>query len=299
MHKIDFKPLLLIIPFAICIGIFIMIDHPDNNSKNDTVQSEVTQDNNEQKKNNMSKTELSESEKVVKDGKEVPINPIKTTVKRKIPDDAEIISLVIGIVGSLNAGGGDIIYEEPDEESTQLAQLQYHCAVLAHEEQSDDEWVHVKLIGDNYEGYIRKESVYQMKIAIGDIDPVRNKIVKDAVSYIGLPFKRYGNSLKDGIDCSNFVERIYNLNNQDVPNTPIELRDAGKIIPDEEAQPGDIVFYDKANNGSGHVGIYLGDGLIIHSSGHSGKTYPEGGVRISCLLYPDRDSYQMVDILNE
>lgn len=295
MKKIDFKPLLMTLPFVLCIVILLIIDRPqtelavkDNDpSTSNIIQSEIDNNKEPGKKEDASNED------------EVPINPIDNPVERDIPKDALKLSLAIGRAGSLQIGGGDIIYEEPDEESTQLAQLQYHCAVLLHEEQTEEDWIHVKLIGEYSEGYVKKESAYLIDIEVGDNDPVRNKIVKDAISYIGLRFKRYGKSLEDGIDCSNFVERIYKKNGIEIPDTPIGIKDAGEIIPDREAKPGDIVFYDKANNGTGHVGIYLGDGLIIHSSGHSGKTYPEGGVRISCLLYPDRDSYMMINILGK
>ena len=40
-------------------------------------------------------------------------------------------------------------------------------------------------------------------------------------------------------------------------------------------------------------------GFIINSTGHSGKKYPEGGVRIVCLKYPDRDHYEVVRFIQD
>ena len=104
---------------------------------------------------------------------------------------------------------------------------------------------------------------------------------------------------REGIDCSNFVQQIYKKNGIEIPDKPNEQRDSGKIIAERERKAGDLIYYDKANNGYGHIGIYVGNGFIINSTGHSGKIYPQGGVRIVRLLYPDRTSYQVVSYLQE
>lgn len=215
------------------------------------------------------------------------------------------LTLTVGKTGSLYEAADKVyepVYAEPDETSEEVAQLQYNCAVLPTDTQADPQWICVDLQGKGT-GYVKKKQVDICTIPAQNVDKVRYEMIKNAYSYLGLKFKRYGTSLTDGIDCTNFFSQIYGLSGITVPDTPFGLRDLGKeqgkAVSDEEARPGDLVYYDKANDGDGHVGMYLGDGFIINSSGHSGRKYPEGGVRICRLLYTDRDSYQIYDILGD
>ena len=215
------------------------------------------------------------------------------------------LTLVVGKTGSLYEAADKVyepVYAEPDETSEEIAQLQYNCAVLPTDSQADPQWICVDLQGKGT-GYVKKKQVDICTVSAQSVDKVRYDIVTHAYAYLGLKFKRYGKSLTDGIDCTNFFSQIYGLSGITVPDTPFGLRDLGieqgTAVSDEEARPGDLVYYDKANDGDGHVGMYLGDGFSINSSGHSGRTYPEGGVRICRLLYTDRDSYQIYDILGD
>lgn len=213
-------------------------------------------------------------------------------------EDPGHMKLVVGKTGSLEEGGHEPIYSEPDAESDVNGKLQFNCAVAQAEEQLAEEWVCVDL-KDRGVGYVFKDHVEIVEASFGSEDPLRNQIIQDALTYLGLRFIRYGKSLEDGIDCSNFVQQIYERNGIKIPRKPKNQRNYGEIIPEEDLQPGDLIYYDKANHGTGHVGLYIGDGFIINSSGHSGRTYPEGGVRIVRLLYPDRTSYQIVRIIPE
>lgn len=214
---------------------------------------------------------------------------IQTKNKSKVAK--EVLWLAVGKTGSLQKGGGEPIYRYSDEMSEQIATLQFNCAVLIENYQEEEKWVHVNLV--ERDGYVKADAVEVYELPLGDItdNPVRNAIVNDAVSFIGLRFKRYGKSLKTGIDCSNFIHQIYKKSGISIPRTPNKIRKNGQYVEEEDALPGDIVYYD-VNHGEGHVGIYLGNGYIINSAGHAGKTYPEGGVRICKLQYKDREVYE-------
>ncbi|MBR5047758.1 MAG: C40 family peptidase, partial [Eubacterium sp.] len=203
----------------------------------------------------------------------------------------------VGKTGSLKKGGSEPIYEDCDEESASIGSLEFNCAVVRPDNRMEEEgWIRVDLL-DKGIGYVRADHVKCMEVSFGSGDPVRDGIVKDALRYLGLQFVRYGKSLQDGIDCSNFVQQIYEMNGIDIPGKPKNQAKAGKEISDEDILPGDLVYYDQANNGYGHIGIYMGGGFIINASGHSGKTYPEGGVRLVRIRYPDRTSYKIISYL--
>lgn len=232
-------------------------------------------------------------------------------LKREIPDNYIRMKLVIGKTGNLK-GGKEPVYMEPDINSDVAGSLEFNCAVVAKKEQSkrySDEWVYVDLLGAG-EGYVQKKAVTVVDVAFGSEDSFYHEIIKTALKYMGSPFTMGGDSLTEGIDCSHFAAKMYKMNDLSIPDKPLEQREEGILINPEDRQPGDIIFYDKANGGTGHVGIYLGDGyvdnpddfdggFIINSTGHSGKKYPEGGVRIVCLKYPDRDHYEVVRFLQE
>ena len=85
-------------------------------------------------------------------------------------------------------------------------------------------------------------------------------IVDYAMQYVGNPYVYGGNSLTNGVDCSGFVNQVYGAMGYNVARSSSELRNEGTEVSYADAQPGDIVCY------SGHVGIYMGDGQIVHAS---------------------------------
>ena len=288
IHKT--RHIAMILPFALCLLVMFVLDRPEEGDGHVQSGSEI-----QNVQNTDNKSLQATKEKKDNENGETQVSA----------DSLPTITLIIGKTGSLYEAADKVyepVYAEPDESSEEVAQLQYNCAVLPVGGWTDAQWICVDLQDKGY-GYVKKDDVDICTIALGSGDPVRNEIVTIAFSYLGLRFKRYGTSLTKGIDCTNFFSQIYALSGITVPDTPFELRDLGKekgtAVSDSEARPGDLVYYDKANDGDGHVGLYLGDGFMINSSGHSGRKYPEGGVRICRLLYTDRDSYQIYNILGD
>lgn len=99
------------------------------------------------------------------------------------------------------------------------------------------------------------------------------KVAKYACQFIGNPYVMGGTSLTKGADCSGFTYRIYQDFGYSIPRTSSQQRSAGTGVAYSEAQPGDLICYD------GHVGMYIGGGLIVHAS--SAKT----GIKVSQAQY--------------
>lgn len=99
------------------------------------------------------------------------------------------------------------------------------------------------------------------------------QIARFGCQYIGNPYVMGGTSLTNGADCSGFTYRIYQEFGYSIPRTSFQQRSAGSGVSYEEAQPGDLICYD------GHVGLYIGGGLIVHASN------ARSGIKVSRAEY--------------
>lgn len=93
---------------------------------------------------------------------------------------------------------------------------------------------------------------------------LRQRIVETALGQLGRPY-RYGGRDPDGFDCSGLVHYAYSEAGLVVPRDTRSQRDAGRSLDLDEAQPGDLLFYRFEGSGGLHVGLYLGDGRMIHA----------------------------------
>ena len=103
------------------------------------------------------------------------------------------------------------------------------------------------------------------------------QIADYACQFVGNPYVMGGTSLTGGADCSGFVYRVYADFGYSLPRTSYQQETAGVGVSYESARPGDIVCY------TGHVGIYIGNGQIVHAS--NSAPYPAGGIKISNATY--------------
>ena len=94
-----------------------------------------------------------------------------------------------------------------------------------------------------------------------------------ACKFIGNPYVAGGTSLTNGADCSGFVMAVYQSFGISLPRSSYAQAGVGTAVSYSEAKPGDIIYY------GGHVGIYIGNGQIVHAS--TERT----GIKITAATY--------------
>lgn len=93
-----------------------------------------------------------------------------------------------------------------------------------------------------------------------------SELVVNAMGFLGVPYKRGGNTVETGFDCSGFVRAIYEQSvGLLLPRRAEQQAAATQRIEKNELQPGDLVFFNTMRRAFSHVGIYVGDGKFIHS----------------------------------
>ncbi len=130
---------------------------------------------------------------------------------------------------------------------------------LASDSELDNEWSKVKLATGEV-GYTRSYWIRKSNIENVSEEEFRENVVQTALSYLTTPY-RWGGKSPLGIDCSGLCSMAYMLNGvliyrdaKIVEGFPI------KVIPLDQIQKGDLLYFP------GHIAMYVGDGLYVHSS---------------------------------
>ncbi len=96
-------------------------------------------------------------------------------------------------------------------------------------------------------------------------------IISYAKKYLGVKYV-WGGSSPKGFDCSGFVKYVYDHFGVTLNRNSASQAKNGTKVKKMELKPGDLVFFDTNGglNRINHVGIYMGNGKMIHSSSHYG-----------------------------
>ena len=88
-----------------------------------------------------------------------------------------------------------------------------------------------------------------------------------ALKFINSPYI-WGGRIPSGIDCSGLTQLVYKIQGISIPRESWQQAEAGKNIDFiDQAEPGDLVFFDNDRGRISHGGMILSRGLVIHASG--------------------------------
>lgn len=150
-----------------------------------------------------------------------------------------------------------------------------------------DGWVEISV--DDSVGYISQDyvtlaqalptakTIEQVKYGDG-VSDVRASVVSYALQFVGNRYVWGGTSLEKGVDCSGFTMRILGKYGISLPHSSKAQPSYGTKISASEAKPGDLFFYGSGRSIS-HVGIYIGNGQIVHASNK------RDGIKVSNAYY--------------
>ncbi len=165
---------------------------------------------------------------------------------------------------SLEEERAELAKRQEQEEREKQEKLLKEQALLAQQTPADTEGE--ALPGDQYRDTV-EDTTYTAPSAgsYSTNSELRSNIVSYAMQYVGKRYVHGGQSLSDGTDCSGFTCYVYRDFGYSISRTPSgQYSSAGRSISLEEAQPGDIICY--GSNSCSHVGLYIGDGQIVHEA---------------------------------
>jgi cell wall-associated NlpC family hydrolase len=98
-----------------------------------------------------------------------------------------------------------------------------------------------------------------------------SRMAIEALSLIGIHYKRGGNTPEHGLDCSGLVRYVFRESGgKELPRTSAEISKLGESVDKQDLQPGDLVFFNTLRRTFSHVGIYLGENKFIHAPSSGG-----------------------------
>jgi cell wall-associated NlpC family hydrolase len=111
-------------------------------------------------------------------------------------------------------------------------------------------------------------------LAVAPVSRLNRDQAKDvtlyAISLVGTPYRRGGNTPDTGFDCSGLIAHVYKYHGSILsPRTVATLANWGQPVSAENVRTGDLVVFGPANAAT-HAGIYVGEGRFVHAPSTGG-----------------------------
>ena len=184
------------------------------------------------------------------------------------------------------------VYEYPSMNGPRVCDLTMGC-ILLKGDATTPSWAAVRLPSGRT-GWVAASCLEDYSEWLGSREQSGENITWLAKKFVGVPYFWGGATVK-GFDCSGLVQFVYAMHGRLLPRNASQQAFEGREVSVEISQmrPGDLIFFGRRATaekpaGYSHVGIYLGDGRMIHSSHF---------VRISNIGNPEDPDYYDREIL--
>ncbi len=119
-----------------------------------------------------------------------------------------------------------------------------------------------KISYDGIQAYVCSDYISVDNTDINEVIAKGTTVLETAKQYLGRPYV-YGANGPSAFDCSGFTSYIYRQHGYNLNRTAAGQYSNGTYVAKSDLQPGDLVMF--ANGYISHVGIYIGDGMMIHA----------------------------------
>jgi cell wall-associated NlpC family hydrolase len=96
--------------------------------------------------------------------------------------------------------------------------------------------------------------------------PLRYRLASAGLEFLGVRYRRSGNSERHGFDCSGLVKCLFEKFNIGLPRSSREQFKEGELVEKDKLEVGDLVFFSSRGKTPTHVGIYIGDNQFLHAA---------------------------------
>ena len=142
--------------------------------------------------------------------------------------------------------------------------LEVSCGTRLPVVSATDEVVEVLLV-DGAHAYVRRAAVVLHETGAAWPEPIGARLVKQARRFLGRQYVWAGTS-GFCLDCSGFTHLVYRALGVTIPRDAADQATVGRRIATRSAlRPGDLVFFRSSSGAIHHVGLYVGDGRMIHA----------------------------------
>lgn len=180
----------------------------------------------------------------------------------------------------------------PSADAQMVSPLQLDDIVTVSDTVEGGKWLHVAL-PDGREGYLPSADAGEFRLfgSGAPADVRAASIIRRGKEILGQEYLWGGTSIK-GNDCSGFTRVLFQSEGTYLPRDAWQQALAGEAVTADALLPGDLVFFSNAKGRVNHVGIYIGDGLMMHCSGRVriDRLFGNSDVSDGFPRYPGRPS---------
>lgn len=157
------------------------------------------------------------------------------------------------------------VHSAPSRDSALISPLQLADILVVRDTIAGGEWLHVAL-PDGREGYMEQRDAREFKRFGRPGTKAAETIINRGKALMGQEYLWGGTSAKAN-DCSGFSRILFQSAGVYLPRDAWQQALTGSAVEEKDLRPADLIFFANAKGRVNHVGIYLGDGLMLHCSG--------------------------------